>query len=96
MRIVDVCAFYTPHGGGVKTYAERKLRAGPANGHEIIIVAPGDTQEVRTMGPRARLVTVPSPKFPLDRRYHYFNDESALHDLLDSLQPDLEIGRAHV
>ena len=62
MRIVDVCAFYTPHGGGVKTYAERKLRAGPANGHEIIIVAPGDTQEVRTMGPRARLVTVPSPR----------------------------------
>ena len=27
MRIVDVCAFYAPQGGGVKTYVERKLAA---------------------------------------------------------------------
>ena len=36
MRIVDVCAFYAPRGGGVKTYVERKLQAGAAAGHEII------------------------------------------------------------
>ena len=26
MRIADVCAFYTPAGGGVRTYVEAKLR----------------------------------------------------------------------
>jgi len=41
MRIVDVCAFYTPAGGGVRTYVERKLKAAPAAGHEMIILAPG-------------------------------------------------------
>lgn len=40
MHIVDVCAFYTPHGGGVKTYVERKLRASMATGHRVTILAP--------------------------------------------------------
>ena len=41
MRIVDVCAFYTPKGGGVRTYVEQKLRIGPELGHDITILAPG-------------------------------------------------------
>lgn len=88
MRIVDVCAFYTPHGGGVKTYVEQKLRLGPELGHEIVILAPGDRYEVIDRGPQARIVTIPSPRFPLDRNYWYFDDEDALHDALDSLAPD--------
>ncbi len=88
MRIVDVCAFYTPHGGGVKTYVEQKLRLGPQLGHEIVILAPGDRYEVIERGPEARIVTIPSPRFPLDRNYWYFDDEDALHDALDSLAPD--------
>ena len=40
MRIVDVCAFYSPHGGGVKTYVQHKMLAGPRLGHEIIILVP--------------------------------------------------------
>ena len=51
MRIVDVCAFYTPHGGGVRTYVEQKLAVGPKLGHEIIILAPGDRDEVIERGP---------------------------------------------
>ena len=31
MRIVDVSAFYSPSGGGVRTYVEAKLRAAPAS-----------------------------------------------------------------
>jgi alpha-1,6-mannosyltransferase len=89
MRIVDVCAFYTPHGGGVKTYVEQKLKIGPALGHEIIILAPGDRYEVIEKGPNARLITLPSPRFPLDRKYWYFGDEAALHAELDRLQPDM-------
>ena len=88
MRIADVCAFYTPSGGGVRTYVEAKLRAAPRLGHEMIVIAPGQRHEVVRRGPGAVLVTIPSPQLPVDKRYRYFNDEAALHAALDAWQPD--------
>jgi alpha-1,6-mannosyltransferase len=88
MRIVDVCAFYAPSGGGVKTYVERKLRAGAMAGHEVIILAPSDSDQVVEAG-GGRIVMLPARRFPLDRRYSYFDDEASLHAMLDQLQPDL-------
>lgn len=88
MRIVDVCAFYAPSGGGVKTYVERKLRAGAEAGHEIVILAPSDRDHVVERG-GGRIVMLPARRFPLDRRYSYFDDEQSLHAMLDRLQPDL-------
>jgi len=88
MRIADVCAFYTPAGGGVRTYIEAKLRAAPRFGHEMIVVAPGERHEVTKRGPGAILVTIPSPRLPVDGRYRYFDDEQALHAVLDAWQPD--------
>lgn len=89
MRIVDVCAFYTPSGGGVRTYVERKLRAAADTGHDIVVLAPGERNEVRHFGRNARIVTIAAPPFPLDRAYRYFNDEPALHAALDDLAPDM-------
>src|SRR4051794_6093962 len=88
MRIVDVCAFYTPAGGGVRTYVDAKLRAAARFGHEVVVIAPGERREVVQRGPGAILVTIPSPKLPVDRRYGYFNDEQALHRELDCWHPD--------
>ena len=88
MRIADVCAFYTPAGGGVRTYVEAKLRAAARFGHEMIVIAPGERHEVIRRGPGAILVTIPSPLLPVDRRYRYFDDEPALHAVLDAWQPD--------
>lgn len=88
MRIVDVCAFLSPHGGGVKTYIEQKLLIGPQLGHEIVIIAPGDDHAVEERGPGARVVTIPSPRFPLDRKYWYFDDEAALHAAIAAQAPD--------
>ncbi|MEQ7873236.1 glycosyltransferase [Sphingomonas sp. ASV193] len=88
MRIVDVCAFYSPQGGGVKTYIERKMRAAPQLGHELVVVAPGERDEVVEVAPGALLHTIPAPFMPLDRRYHYFDDEAALHAALDRWKPD--------
>jgi alpha-1,6-mannosyltransferase len=88
MRIVDVCAFYTPSGGGVRTYVEAKLRAAARFGHEVILIAPGAEQQVIRRGPGALLVTIPSPQLPVDRRYRYFDDEQFLHSTLDAWQPD--------
>lgn len=89
MRIVDVCAFYAPRGGGVKTYVERKLQAGAEAGHEIIILAPSDNDRVVETQGGGRIVMLPARRFPLDRRYSYFDDEQSLHAMLDRLQPDL-------
>jgi len=89
MRIVDVAAFYSAEGGGVKTYIDRKLKAGPEAGHEIIIIAPGDGNRVEERGPNARVIFLDQPKFPLDRKYHYFRDEVALHNALYAAKPDI-------
>lgn len=89
MRIVDVCAFYTPAGGGVKTYVEQKLRAGPAAGHEIVIIAPGEADRVTEVAPGAVIATIAAARFPLDRNYHYFDDEERLHAALNAWAPDL-------
>ncbi len=89
MRIVDVCAFYTPHGGGVKTYVEQKLLLGPQLGAEIVILAPGDKHAVIEFGPMARIVTIPSPRLLVDKNYWYFGDRAALHAALDALAPDM-------
>jgi alpha-1,6-mannosyltransferase len=88
MRIADVSAFYTPTGGGVRTYAEAKLRAAARFGHELILIVPGEHHEVIRRGPGAVLVTIPSPLLPVDRRYRYFDDEAAIHAALDAWQPD--------
>lgn len=88
MKIVDVCAFLSPQGGGVKTYIEQKLLLGPQLGHEIVIIAPGDHDEVIERGPGAKIVTIASPRFPLDRKYWYFDDEARLHSALDAEAPD--------
>lgn len=88
MKIVDVCAFYSPQGGGVRTYVEQKLKIGPKLGHEIVIIAPGDEDAVIERGPGARIVFIRSPRFPLDRKYWYFNEAERLHAVLDAEAPD--------
>jgi alpha-1,6-mannosyltransferase len=88
MRIADVCAFYTPAGGGVRTYVEAKLGAAARLGHEMIVIAPGERHEIIRRGPNAVLVTIPSPRMPVDKRYRYFDDEAAVHATLDAWQPD--------
>jgi len=89
MRIVDVCAFYTPHGGGVKTYVERKLAAARPGREEVIILAPGARDAVIHEAPGGSIRTIKAPLLPLDRRYRYFQDEPALHAALDALAPDM-------
>lgn len=89
MRIVDVCAFYAPQGGGVKTYVERKLKAARPGIAEVIVVAPGERDGIVRQEAGGAIMTLANPRFPLDRRYRYFDDEAALHTLLDRLAPDV-------
>ncbi len=88
MKIVDVSAFYAPEGGGVRTYVDQKLAAGPALGHEIVILAPGAEDCSESRGPGARIEWVASPRFPFDRKYRYFADAATIHRHLDQERPD--------
>lgn len=89
MKIVDVCAFYAPNGGGVRTYVDRKLAAGAALGHEVVVIAPGDCDrtEERTTG--GRIEWLRSPRFPVDFNYRYFGDAAQVHAALDREMPDV-------
>lgn len=89
MRIVDVCAFYSTAGGGVRTYVEQKLAHGCARGHEMVLIVPGFEDRTDRPFPGARIHHVASPRLPLDRRYGYFAAADAVHRLLDQEQPDV-------
>ena len=41
VKIVDVCEFYSPTGGGVRRYIDQKLAFAPRFGHELTVIAPG-------------------------------------------------------
>ncbi len=89
MKIVDVCAFYTPHGGGVKTYIERKLKIGAAMGQDIVIIAPSAENRIEHLPDGGSIIHIASPQLIVDRRYRYFEGAEAVHRILDAEQPDI-------
>lgn len=89
MKIVDVCAFYAPQGGGVKTYVDRKLKVGAAMGQDIVIIAPGKHTRTEERPEGGRIHYIASPQLIVDRRYRYFQDRAAVHTVLDAEQPDI-------
>ncbi|MBC7504125.1 MAG: glycosyltransferase [Sandarakinorhabdus sp.] len=88
MRIVDISALYSPGGGGIRTYTRLKLAAADRLGHDLTVVVPGADDSLEVISPNARLVNIPSPRFPLDRNYFYFENDAVIHAALDKYQPD--------
>lgn len=89
MRIVDVNEFYSPTGGGVRTYCDRKMSILADMGHELIVVAPGTEDRVEERPGGGSVVYVKSPKMPFDANYGLFWDEAAIHAVLDRYDPDV-------
>jgi alpha-1,6-mannosyltransferase len=89
VKILDVCEFYAPEGGGVLTYIRAKLAIGARMGHEIVIVAPGPRDEVEEAAGGGRIIFVKSPPLPFDGRYHMFWDAEPIHRILDAERPDV-------
>ena len=89
MRIVDVNEFYSPTGGGVRTYVDRKMSILAGMGHELIVVAPGreDREEERPGG--GRVIYRKSPPMPFDRNYGLFWNAEPIHALLQRFDPDV-------
>ncbi len=88
MKIVDISALYSPTGGGIRTYTRNKLLAAGRLGHDLTVVVPGVEAATEVVGPRARIISIKSPRFPLDRSYCYFENDAIIHDALDRHAPD--------
>ncbi|MGN6375033.1 MAG: glycosyltransferase [Sphingomonas sp.] len=89
MRIVDVNEYYSPTGGGVRTYLERKMAILGAMGHELIVIAPGDEDSEEERPGGGRLITVKSPRLVFDHNYWLFWNGAPVLEWLDRLQPDV-------
>ncbi len=89
MRIVDVNEYYSPTGGGVRTYLDRKMRIMAELGHELIVIAPFHEDRVEDRPDGGRIYWVKSPPLILDRNYWLFNEPEAVIRLLDQIKPDV-------
>ena len=89
MKIVDVCEFYAPEGGGVRTYIHAKLAIGARLGRQIIVIAPGNRDEVVEYENGCRIIYVKAPALPFDKKYGMFWDAAPVHAILDAEQPDV-------
>lgn len=89
MRIVDVNEFYSPVGGGVRTYLDRKIPILSSLGHELIVIAPGTEDLIEDRPGGGRIHYVRAPRMPFDSRYGLFWDREAVTRLLDHYDPDV-------
>lgn len=89
MHVLDVCGFYTPQGGGIRVYIEQKLALAEELGHDVTILAPGESNFERELSPRARLVTLEAPRWVIDRKYFAFTRTSPVLEELDRRRPDV-------
>lgn len=89
MRIVDVNEFYSPTGGGVRTYLDRKMGILADLGHELIVIAPGYEDAVEERPGGGVIHWVRAPRLPFDRSYGMFWDAAPITRLLDALDPDV-------
>lgn len=89
MRVVDVNEFYSPTGGGVRTYIDHKMTIMAELGHELIIIAPAKENAVEERPGGGRIHWVKAPTLVLDPNYGIFVRGGAIHQLLDELHPDV-------
>ena len=91
MKIADVSEFYSPTGGGVRSYVHQKLEAAAAHGHELTIVAPGGETHMQEVA-GGRIAWVKCPQLPLDKNYRMLWSAQPVWRVLDDVAPDMVEG----
>jgi alpha-1,6-mannosyltransferase len=89
MRIVDVNEYYSPTGGGVRTYLDRKMGLMADLGHELIVVAPALESSIEERPGGGRIHWLKAPPLILDRNYGIFVEDEPVWQVLDELKPDI-------
>jgi alpha-1,6-mannosyltransferase len=93
VKVLDITEFYSPVGGGVRTYLEAKARWISADrGMEHVIVVPGEGNgAVRWFG--SKLYTVRGPRVPASPGYRFMTAGRKIGRILREERPDVvEIG----
>jgi len=96
MRILDVDNGYSPTGGGIRTYHDRKLAFFAERAeHDYALVIPGARDEVESHGPRAKLIRLRG--LPVGAGYRAMLSPRALARVLEDFRPELvEVGSPYV
>ena len=89
MRIVDVNEFYSPTGGGVRTYVDRKMALMAELGHELVVIAPARCSRIERRPGGGVVHYLACPPMPFDRNYGLFWAAEPVTRLLDNYAPDL-------
>jgi alpha-1,6-mannosyltransferase len=88
MKVCDLTQFYSPFSGGVKRYLEEKRKYAVANGHEHLLIIPGDKSScVETEN--SRTYSIKSPLVSRTSRYRALLHLGAVQQLLERERPDV-------
>ena len=85
MLVVDVNEFYSPTGGGVRTYIDRKMAIMADLGHELVCIACGKEDRVEERAGGGKVIYVKSPGLPFDKNYGLFSRYEPIWRWLDQL-----------
>src|SRR5688572_23015415 len=89
MRVLDLAEFYSERGGGVRSYLDKMLHHAGELGHEVVVVAPGPSDDDRAVGSGGRIVRYRAPKMPYDPSYHAPLAFRRMRALIDEIRPDV-------
>jgi alpha-1,6-mannosyltransferase len=83
------------NSGGIATFYRSLMQAAERRGHSMVLVIPGEKDEVEDVGACGRLYRVSSPPAPVNRDYRlirpfsYFGRGTRLRQILRTEHPDL-------
>jgi alpha-1,6-mannosyltransferase len=97
LRIVDFNNFFSPSGGGIRTYHLNKLKYfSDYPGVSYSLIIPSWADFVEPVG-QARLIHLKAPSIPKTNNYRFFCNPFKLAEVIEEIQPDLvEVGGAYV
>jgi alpha-1,6-mannosyltransferase len=88
MKVCDLTQFYSPFSGGVKRYLEEKRKYAVANGHEHLLIIPGDKTSCAETE-NSRTYSIKSPLVSRTSRYRALLHLGAVQQLLERERPDV-------
>jgi len=93
VKLLDVTEFYSPQGGGVRTYLAEKARwLAPRHDVQHVIVVPSNRTAV-DQWERSRAYLVRGPAVPASPGYHFLVAARSVADIVRREQPDvIEVG----
>jgi alpha-1,6-mannosyltransferase len=96
MRLLDVDNGYSPTGGGIRTYHDRKLAFfAEREAHDYALVVPGTRDEIERVSARATVYRLRG--VPVGAGYRSMLSPSALSRVIEGFRPDLvEVGSPYV